>query len=217
MKSKYKLPDFILWIILGLIISVVIYILGYSPQEEFTIYKNECENKTLYDFEIRVYDRDCVEIQEVESRNEHFIFYKPQTSQLFCDNYEDYGIGYDFGMRVISQKYNYIKTEQVCNQIEVDEIETGNLKVNVEVNMNKNWIIAEGQANLKELCGDDLYKPAVNNSNCKIIKEIISKKDITKEWLEENCNCMDICVDLKCSNRNKCEYYKCFSDYEVLK
>jgi hypothetical protein len=44
---------------------------------------------------------------------------------------------------------------------------------------------------------------------------LLNKKDLTKEWLSENCNCMDVCEDLSCSNRDNCKYYKCGEDYEV--
>jgi len=53
----------------------------------------------------------------------------------------------------------------------------------------------------------------------------ISKKDLTKEWLEENCKCIfnlkdDTsipCKDLECSNRkDECLKYK-FGEYEIEK
>ena len=193
MKTKKsileEITEFILvygWAILATItaIAVLVYFGVYSPNQDFVknITKEECWNETLYDFEIRVYDRDCVEIQEIGSRNEYFISYKPQTTQLFCDNYKDYGIGYDFGMKVIPKVYNILKAKQVCNKVEVDEIRI------------------YGNEITKLRPGQSLdYDTRLNKCFDKI--DIIPKEDLTKEFLDEQTN-LGNCECIKCEALN---------------
>lgn len=186
MKKKKEKSDKIQTIMAGILVLIIMsalifYVIYSYSKTDFTIYKEECRNETKDELALNFVLKLDTNYPEININISALKLYNnlDENYQLEC-------------LGILCSVYNIIN-EEVCDKVEVDEIEyckensfiSGNLKIT--------------------------YEPIC----------IINKKDLTTDWLNSNCECEkgginDItipCEDLSCSNR-KCSSYKC-GDYEV--
>jgi hypothetical protein len=217
-----------------LIVALIIFNLKvFKPN--FTIYKNECYNETLYANAQCFYDENTTYVNVIKCQEE-----------------------LNRNPRVVE-----VGSKEVCNKVEVDKIEyLGTKNKSVEVcncgftrcysngecggqfagigGFDRETPIDECNKKLEEIEKENSkdktiisFSALCNNNHFKDIlvdvNKSISKKDMTKEWLDEKCEC------LKCESLNlekewgwesvkdgnkiitcskDCEKYKC-GDYEV--
>jgi len=121
-------------------------------------------------------------------------------------------LGWDKIAPWMQEKQQFSITKEVCLQQEVEEIE-----------YNKTEIICALWTDRSNVSDYEYLHYGIPRLRQENIIEIvnISKKDITKEWLDknENCNCTGVnkpCSDLLCSNGGgECLKYKCFDKYTI--
>lgn len=257
MKNKNKLiiKEFFYlygWAILGIICLAVIFVFYYYPNNylnNFTIYKEECKNETLIDTSIKYCSEKhetcnwteyngcvpnggfigCVEPTKIEDcikENSTRCVYLP------CQEIKKEIKEISYGVCHFKEKITTF-----CNKVEVDEIEYDFYDNKIAPERYKTFSCPEGyfcKCNMIDELSQGYCYTLCKNDLCNLAFIKISKKDITKEWLDEKCECIesDNCSLAKdyeeCIAKNysccitgnyklgggKCSKYKC-GDYEV--
>lgn len=241
-KSQSEIITIVSIILLVLAAFVIVWQVVEDAIEEnpqFTIYKEECKNISV------IIGKEC-NLQEcngsvyIEDVDVVYSCYDDRYKINFpCDSDVCYYEGIKikpFEKLEIEVCKNIEKINEVCNKVEVDKIEYTNEILANDYECQRNcWNKYSEQWNKEEWnkCDEKCYWSILR-------EETISKKEITKEWLDEKCKC-----DFKCDpgerlvkdkknefyclreesfdngdfNREwyriDCKRYKCFEDYFV--
>jgi len=200
MKKKKEIisTNTIVLIILGIIgIGLVVLILGFTmgwekiapwlPQNEFIITKEECRNETDFSFNPEIhYKIDTIEYYYRNIGCDYIKELNLSITPTLCVEYEN----------LIKELRDFIppsknETKEICEQVEVD------------------YFLGEANG-----CTGECYDK--ENSKCICLNDFHTKyykKDLTIEWLDENCECVGNPECLKnnkltcCSGKYKCGDY----------
>jgi len=235
MKKKKSLfiegGDLKSWIYISIIIlfAVIMFlILFFGKESTYHIYKNECHNETTRGI-IKCFGNEGFEIVD-KGITGKFNFWANKEAVKYCieHNQTEWVVNFNSGQQEINIKDLTRKqtsdasaeicavgniSKEVCNKTEVDEIylrcinEIGNSIPCDSVpkeSYKKDEITINGITKIVKIIQDDEtgFKHAYYIG-------LIKKSDITKEWLNNNC---DGCM---ANQEGKCLYYKCGS-YEVI-
>lgn len=179
----YNLSFYIITIGLGVGIAfLIIWYFNIQPMPNYHIYKNECHNETQY----------------LEDNAKIYLFQKgyEQNTSYRIDITPTYIKDFDLGRKIVTE---------VCNKNEVDEIiykYTPTTYLSFCLSKGKDFDRCILETNkITEMYSD------WNDTNI-----TIKKSDITKEWLNKNC---EFVIPKECPTLDKCKtYYKCVK-YEV--
>ena len=205
-------------IILGIFIVLSGYFLFlYSFNEpHFKIIKKECWNEThiKYVLNWEIYTKIDALNYYYNSIGCDYIKKLNLSEPALCVAYEN----------LIKELQDSIQplenvTEEICEQIEVDELIVCCLRGKSEkIYENISGLIDKASFTNME---SDYYNvwclPKENLEYFEVPCEIIKKEDLTIEWLDWNAECTKInkpCEDLECNNGGKCVEYK-FGNYII--
>ncbi len=223
-KLKRVNEKSVLWVVFILLAILSIgSLFAMKSKIDFTIYEEVCENETTANCEFKyeecsvmVIDKDIKDFDAKDyiGKVGTFGLYNPVKFLGDCEYNKDIPINED-GSIDIDKEFidNFCKIfeEEVCKQVEVEEIEF--FKDITEENPNCEGAII----NVKDCNINNKSDCIYYGSGC-FQFEVISKEDITIEWLDENCGCENYCdnPDFKGFNckDTPCFVWKC-GDYFV--
>lgn len=219
---KIKFIEFTLnygWAFLALMFAIM-FLVVFWDFDNFTIYKNECFNDSINIVETHDCWMGCINISFdmlYKCGNEKTGFYLVGDIIDYCD-----------------KMCGRIEKE-VCNPIEVDEIEIGEKFIG-----NSYLIDCKGYCIFSDEVPDNFSGFVIPKNRSEYEKDrvpvTILKKEITNGWLDEKCECIswieatpkeyqncmgktEISTDLGTANyycnKGKCSKYSCFENYEV--
>ena len=210
-NCQEKLTFFIIVTLLLIAVGVIGIILSNAPSQEpeFKIEKNECWNEPSKNIIVEI-DSFCEHVAK-DSQSYEIDNYK--TIKDSCkDNFYVLVKELDYLQIIIEYPFELIvETKKVCKQVEV-----------VGMYFLGRYI------NNSQKCGELEVAERWNESTIRCMKRI-SKQDLTIEWLDENCECLeltckkgdyhaldDLCIGEsgKRYKPNNCEKYKC-GEYQV--
>ena len=191
-KNKEKNKNFIIGIIVGILLTILIlfFLIPHFQEPHFKIYKEECRNETP---------------------DENFLCADGSRGWLNPENKD-----------VLKELNNcfYIPEREVCELVEVDEINLGKCKEGFEQADEPSGLSKDILMCYQETCE---YIEEVDWSSCSsiydfIVIQRISKQDLTIEWLDGNCECENYCdnpdfKEFNCKD-NPCFLWK-YEDYII--
>ncbi len=174
LKNILKNQNFWLSVFLVLIIGFGYY-LYFQDKTEFIIYKQECEDlgKTCDKYCVDF----CARVKLNDTENAEHIFNKNTYDRFWkCLNYNNC-------------------CENSCEVIEVDEIV-------YKSKYSYSTRCLENPKDKRDELKNDTFWEIWFNENCELNYPIqmISKEDLTKDWLENNC---DVCHDFICISKSE--------------
>jgi hypothetical protein len=211
----------------------------FNSKPSWNITITECENKTIDEqisFPNDFIPTDCqkgwLEIPCYDNQNNIIIGLTCERKGIFCyktkDNnisgilireispsfelfswYDKWLIEQDTNPQLKSMPIKKITTKEICKDTEVDNIKRyGGFIWHPDT---FNYCSRHQQANETEIeCVRRCHSTSIE------LNYILEpKSEITREWLNESCKCLDICANLECSNMGECSKYKCFDKYTV--
>ena len=205
-KIKTKTDTFTIVLIMFIIMLVIgIVALSIPSNSQFTIYKNECSNKSG-----------------------NYSGYRCEDGSLWLPIETYYKeIVLPSGVRCYPNNDTY--STQVCEQKEVEEIEGFCEEGCIDMEYYRYCIsqVFHLYDNLPQKEKEDKLRECNIEAVNSYTPNKISKKDLTTSWLEENCECLECISDngsmvpdylenSSCDKSNeRCSKYSCGEDYVV--
>jgi len=204
MKKKKEIPNIVDTLIIILLVIVAIMIifmcvkLLYYSEPHFKITKEECRNETFLDIGL------SWEILEKIDNIEYYY------RKIGCDYIKELKESMPTPKNV---------TKEVCEQVEVDIIQT---------KFNMTYYFDNGEV-VERICDENTCRYCYEGTDdCWYSHSGISKDELTKQWFDENCECVKIdCIKegiydddnnewLACPVKYiKCSKYKCGGNYTI--
>lgn len=248
MKNKKGMIELSIGGIVLIFLAMVIVILGLVVinrrfnEPHFKMEKNNCWNESKQIGEKHIaQERNCTYTLEKEWYNEGKKYdikgcyiSSEWENRYDCDtNHCEFDVSTTYADGTKANLYTFIikkedyseewifvepifKIEQTCEPVEVDEIEIYDRLIYYNIN---DYIPATLFANKS-------YTLFTNNEDYWFYENYnkISKSDLTLDWLDENCECIERACDnsikeidgkrVKCADTNFCQKYKC-GEYQV--
>ena len=231
-KSGFNVGKFVTIVLLiGILVLGIFLVRKITSEPEFIIYKNECRNETtITGTKLIRTEPKFIDCNKTITTDGIFKRCWNEDSEWECDEdycrfiYDSYSDDYYLDTTFVEirvENYredisedifeNFTHYEEVCEQVEVDEIEiysriiyynASNTHIPIEMFANKSYTLI---TNNEEYWFYENY-------------EKISKQDLSIEWLDDNCECENYCdnpdfKEFNCKD-NPCYLWK-YEDYVI--